>query len=195
MSAVVDRSSSAGAVALAATAVAIPAGGPADLYDLTPVAARRPASGVARQSPPAPRGETPGPVPYPEGYRAWQHVKSEIVEKGHAMYPSVGGLHHIYANETAMAGYRSGRFADGSVIIFDLLDVASEKLIISEGARKSLWVMRRDARQYADTAGWGFERFTGDSKTARTLDAKGAAACAACHAKAPTDGVFSRYRP
>lgn len=200
MSAVVDRTSTAGTVALAATAVAIPAGGPVDLRDDTVSAARAQAqasSGAAAETmdrtPGAAGGD--GLVPYPERYRAWQHVKSELVEPGNPMYASVGGLHHIYANDAAMAGYSGGQFADGSVIVFDLLDVASEKQLTTERARKSLWVMRKDARQYAASGGWGFEKFTGDSKTERTVGAKGTGACYGCHAKAPATGVFSRYRP
>ena len=39
----------------------------------------------------------------------------------HPLYGAFGGIHHIYANDLALQGYRSQRFPDGSVIIFDLL--------------------------------------------------------------------------
>ena len=33
-----------------------------------------------------------------------------------------GGIHHIYANDKAIEGYRNELFPDGAVIIFDLLE-------------------------------------------------------------------------
>ena len=61
-------------------------------------------------------------VPYPEGYRDWHHVKSMVIEEGHPLYGAFGGIHHLYANDTAMEGYLKGAFPDGSVIVFDLLE-------------------------------------------------------------------------
>ncbi len=74
-------------------------------------------------------------VPYPAGYRSWTHVKSMVIQPGHALHASFGGIHHLYANAKAMQGYKSGRFADGSVIIFDLLEAKSADNAINEGAR------------------------------------------------------------
>jgi hypothetical protein len=136
------------------------------------------------------------PVPYPEGYRAFTHVKSMLIERGHALYDSFGGLHHLYANEAAMEGYRTGTFPDGAVIVFDLLDVRSEGNAVTEGPRKLVGVMHRDARRYEATGGWGFEGFAGDSRTQRLVGEKAADACFACHrALAPQDFVISDYRP
>src|SRR5690606_37522469 len=61
-------------------------------------------------------------VPYPEGYRDWTHVKSMVIQPGHPLYESFGGIHHLYANDAAIKGYQSGKFPDGAVIIFDLLE-------------------------------------------------------------------------
>lgn len=135
------------------------------------------------------------PVPYPEGYRAWTHVKSMLIEKGHPLYEAFGGIHHLYANKQALAGYRKGSFADGSVIVFDLLEAKSAENTIQEGARKVVGVMRKDAKRYAATGGWGFEGFKGDSKTERAVGGNAAAACYACHtARKDHDFVFSSYR-
>ena len=98
-------------------------------------------------------------VPFPTGYRSWTHVKSMVIEPGHALYDSFGGIHHLYANAKAMDGYRTGRFRDGSVIIFDLLEANAADNAVSEGKRKVVGVMHRDARKYAATGGWGFEGF------------------------------------
>ncbi|MGE0583184.1 MAG: cytochrome P460 family protein [Steroidobacteraceae bacterium] len=135
-------------------------------------------------------------VPYPEGYRAWQHVKSMVIEPGHPLYASFGGIHHLYANGKAMQGYTNGRFPDGAVIVFDLLEAVPADHAVTEGQRKVVGVMHRDAKKYAATGGWGFEGFAGDSKTERAVGDKAATACFSCHAPQEANGyVFSRYRP
>jgi hypothetical protein len=139
----------------------------------------------------------PPPVPYPKGYREWTHVKSMVIQPGHALYDAFGGIHHLYANAKALAGYRAGgKFADGSVIVFDLLEARSADHAVQEGARKVVGVMVKDARRYVATGGWGFEGFKGDSTTERAVGANAAAACYACHtARKDNDFVFSAWRP
>ena len=134
-------------------------------------------------------------VPYPSGYRDWQHVKSMIINPGHALYSSFGGIHHLYANDEAMQGYRDGRFPDGAVIVFDLLEAPARDHAITEGARKVVGVMHRDRKKFAATGGWGFEGFAGDSQTQRAVGANAATACFACHqSQRDRDYVFSAYR-
>lgn len=134
-------------------------------------------------------------VPYPTGYRDWHHVKSMVIEEGHPLYASFGGIHHIYANKKAMQGYRSGRFPDGAVIVFDLLEAKREGGAVIEGARKVVGVMHKDARHHAATGGWGFEGFAGDSRTERVVGANAKTACFDCHAsQKANDYVFSRLR-
>lgn len=134
-------------------------------------------------------------VPYPEGYRNWRHVKSMVIEKGHPLYESFGGIHHIYANEKAVTGYRTGNWADGAVIVFDLLEAVRDGNALVEGPRKVVGVMHRDAKRYSQTGGWGFEGFKGDSKTDRAVGANAAAACFNCHAGQKDRGyVFSAIR-
>lgn len=135
-------------------------------------------------------------VPYPDGYRSWQHVKSMVIEPGHALYGPFGGIHHLYGNEEAMAGYSSGHFTDGAVIVFDLLEAVSADHAVTEGKRKVVGVMHRDARKFAATGGWGFEGFAGNSKTERAVGDNAATACFSCHAPQKAhEYVFSRYRP
>ncbi|MBL8316562.1 MAG: cytochrome P460 family protein [Rubrivivax sp.] len=136
------------------------------------------------------------PVPYPQGYRQWVHVKSMTILPGHALYDAFGGIHHLYANKQALQGYRSGRFADGSVIVFDLLESKATDNSLQEGARKVLGVMHKDSRKYKGTGGWGFEGFKGDSRTERAVGANAATACFQCHtAPEARDHVFSSFRP
>lgn len=135
------------------------------------------------------------PVPYPHGYRQWTHVKTMTINEGHALFDTFGGIHHIYANRLAEQGYRSGKFADGAVIVFDLLQARAADNTVQEGERKVLGVMHRDARKYKATGGWGYEGFKGDSKTERAVGNNAAAACFQCHTAQQDKGfVFSSFR-
>ena len=135
-------------------------------------------------------------VDYPNGYRNWTHVKSLLLEPGHPLYEAFGGLHHIYANDRAMKGYRTGRFGDGAVIVFDLLEVGKSGNAIAEGPRKIVGVMQRDARRFKETGGWGFEGFPKGDPKQRAVGKQAKAACFACHAEqaAQTGFVFSAWR-
>lgn len=134
-------------------------------------------------------------VPYPDGYRAWYHIKSMLIEEGHPLFGSFGGIHHIYANEKALAGYENGRFADGAVIVFDLLEAETAGGAVTEGSRKVAGVMHKDARKYAATGGWGFEAFGGGDRASRAVGGDAATACFGCHApQKEHDYVFSSLR-
>lgn len=134
----------------------------------------------------------PAPVPYPEGYRNWTHVKSMVINPGHPLYDAFGGIYHLYANKRALEGYRSGKFPDGAVIVFDLLGAKTGDNAVQEGERKVVGVMHRDAKKWQDTGGWGFK---GDSKTERAVGKNAATACYACHTQqTDKDFVFSAYR-
>ena len=133
-------------------------------------------------------------VDYPEGYRDWTHIKTLILEKGHPLYESFGGIHHIYANKKALAGYRSNyKFKDGAVIVFDLLETVAAENAVAEGNRKVVGVMQKDSKKFKDTGGWGFEGFKGDSRERVVSDMY--ADCFACHtSQKDNDYVFSQYR-
>lgn len=134
-------------------------------------------------------------VPYPTGYRDWHHVKSMVIGEGHPLVEAFGGIHHLYANAKAKQGYARGSFADGSIIVFDLLEARSSDGAIIEGPRKVLGVMHKDSKRWAATGGWGFEGFKADSKTARAVGANAATACFGCHEpQKASDYVFSRMR-
>jgi len=138
------------------------------------------------------------PVPYPDGFRSWRHVKSLVVGPDHETFAKRGGIHHYYANEAAVAGYRAGSFPDGSVVVDEAVltkdGEGRAKGITFEGERRFLDVMVKDSRRYASTGGWGYEHFE-RSETTGQLSQSDQAACSACHSKSPTDHVFSRLRP
>jgi hypothetical protein len=121
-------------------------------------------------------------VAYPEGYRDWRHVKSMELKPGHPLYESFGGLHHIYANSKAVKGYKSGKFQDGAMIVFDLLETKNEENALVEGKRKVLGVMARDAKRYPETGGWGFEGFAGGDPAKPVVGKNAVKACFECHA-------------
>ena len=116
-----------------------------------------------------------------------------IVEPGHPLYDPFGGIHHIYANDKALEGYKSGKFPDGAVIVFDLLEVVQSDNAITEGSRKFVGVMQKNSKLFPETAGWGFESFKDDSMERAVKDMK--ADCFSCHyARIESDYVFSQYR-
>lgn len=134
-------------------------------------------------------------IEYPGGFRDWTHVKSMVIQEGHPLYESFGGMHHIYANDKAMVGYKTGKFPDGSVIIFDLFESPVEDNAIVEKQRKVLGVMEKDSKRFADTAGWGFEGFAAGEADKRAVGEDYKEACFACHtAQKDNNYVFSRWR-
>jgi hypothetical protein len=134
-------------------------------------------------------------VPYPDGYRDWHHVKSMVIEEGHPLHSAFGGIHHIYANDKALEGYRKGNFPDGAVIIFDLLEAISADNAITEGQRKVVGVMHKDAKRFAATGGWGFEGFGGGDRNNRVVGKDAVSACFACHQPQKNqDYTFSQRR-
>ena len=135
------------------------------------------------------------PVPYPEGYRNWTHVKSALISPAHARYSSVGGFQHVYANTEAMTGYRTRVFPEGSILVFDWLEMRDSAGAFSEGPRRQVDVMMKDSQRFAATGGWGFQRFVKDSKT-ELAAAPTPEQCFACHDRLKKDAlVLSAYRP
>lgn len=131
---------------------------------------------------------------YPEGYRKWAHIKSMVIQQGHPLFDAFGGIHHIYANKKALKALKNKKtFPDGSVIVFDLLDVKNESNAIVEANRKIVGVMVKNSKKFKETGGWGFFGFKGDTKEQIVKDAK--TSCFDCHAaQKDTDYVFSSYR-
>jgi len=133
-------------------------------------------------------------VPYPEGYRHWTHVKSMVLFPDHPLADPFEGIHHIYANDAALQGLQDSSYADGAFFVFDLREAPQRDGTLTEGPRKRLDVMYRDASRYAATGGWGYDTFVADSR--ERLDQDVTVACHACHAsRAAQSYVFSEWRP
>jgi hypothetical protein len=121
------------------------------------------------------------------------HVKSTLVGPASPAFASNGGIHHFYANEKALEGYRTGTFPDGSVLVDDGVEAKESAGVTSDGTRRRVAVMVKEAQRYAETGGWGFDIFKGDGRDA-SLDSTARAACFACHKKA-RDSVFTELAP
>ena len=143
---------------------------------------------------PATGAEGKALVQYPEEYRTWFHVKTALVSARHPDFGRTGGFRHIYANPEAVKGYRAGVFADGSVIVVDWLESKDDNGSFTEATRRRLDVMMKDRSRFASTGGWGFERFSGNSRTERVVTSP-ATQCFECHSGSGTrDAVFSTIR-
>ena len=129
---------------------------------------------------------------YPDGYRRWTHVSTGVADAAFKRYE---GMHNIYANPKAIEGYKSsGAFPDGSVIVFDLFEVATKDGATNATKRKFIDVMVKDSKRYAATGGWGYTEFLGESRTERTFGQDKAMGCHGCHAASATrDSVFTRF--
>ena len=134
------------------------------------------------------------PVAYPEGYRNWVHVKSAVISPCHKSFASLGGFQHIYANPEAMAGYRTRTFPEGSIVVFEWLEMRDTEGAYAEGPRRQVDVMVKDSRRFSKTGGWGFQRFVKDSKT-ELAAMPTPQQCFACHDRLKKDGlILSSYR-
>lgn len=135
------------------------------------------------------------PASFPKEFRKWAHVKSVLVGPQSPAFATEGGIHHIYANEKALEGYDSGKFPDGSVIVYDLLETKEVAGNTIEGQTRRVDVMVKESERFASTGGWDFMSFSGNDQTGGKLTAARQATCADCHAhRKDHDFVFSEFR-
>lgn len=121
-----------------------------------------------------------GQISFPEGYRNWMHHHSTVNLTGHQPDGNVG-IQHVYANAAGLEGLRSGKFANGAIFVVDrfkYVEVDNNRL--TQGDRKVVTVMVRDAQRYAETGGWGFQAFKGGDPNQKVVK-DGGKACFACH--------------
>jgi len=141
------------------------------------------------------RGQPNEPVQFPKEFRTWAHVKSVLVGPRSAFFATEGGIHHIYANAKALEGYDTGKFPDGSVIVYDLLETKEIAGNTIEGPTRRVDVMVKQSERYAASGGWDFMSFPAGNQTDGTLTAERQAVCSNCHSKRKDhDSVFSEFR-
>ena len=116
------------------------------------------------------------------------------IMEGHANYEDFGGIHHVYANDKALAALKdSAPFEEGAVLVFDLMEEKIENSTLVEGPRKVIGVMVKDPDRFPGTAGRGFEDFKkGDPRQRSVTDMR--KQCFSCHESQKTsDYVYSEY--
>jgi hypothetical protein len=131
-------------------------------------------------------------VSYPQQYRKWWHVKTTLIGPQNSNFARNGGFHEFYANDTALEGYRTGKFPDGSMLVDVRLEAKDVDGVSVEGNKVRVAVMSKQAARYPDTGGWGFEIFKSDTQEG-SLSPGEKAACFTCHQKG-RDSVFSEFR-
>ena len=135
------------------------------------------------------------PATFPAEFRKWAHVKSVLVGPQSAAFATEGGIHHIYANDQALQGYQTGRFPDGAVIVYDLLETREIAGNTVEGPTRRVDVMLKQSERRPTTGGWEFMSFKGNDQAHGTLSAERQATCSACHSRRKdNDYVFSEFR-
>lgn len=138
----------------------------------------------------------PAVISYPSQFRSWTHVKTQLIGEKSPFFAGSGGIHHVYANDKALEGLKTGHYSDGSVLVFDLVEAREKEGVTVEGGRIRVDVMIKNAAQFPTSGGWGFERFMGSDLSKGTLDEKGRQGCAGCHKnRSDHDFVFSELRP
>ncbi|MCU7932653.1 MAG: cytochrome P460 family protein [Candidatus Thiodiazotropha sp. (ex Codakia rugifera)] len=133
-------------------------------------------------------------IDYPDGYRLWPHVKSMTIHKGHPLQHPFLGIHHIYANNQALEGLKNNRFEEGAMLVFDQLQSNDAGMASVEGKRVLIGVMVKDNKRFPKTNGWGYEGWSGDSRTDRLVTDEGMS-CHSCHTQQKDqDYVFTKWR-
>lgn len=136
---------------------------------------------------------------FPTDYRKWHHAKTMILEEGHPLYEAFGGIHHVYANDKAYKSIKQGggrKFEDGSVLVFDLLEVKKEGNAVIEGKRKVLAYMRKNSKDKSleKTGGWEYKAFAGGDQKNQIVNDP-VAQCHNCHMQVKdNDFVFTEWR-
>lgn len=138
-----------------------------------------------------PRERSEDAIPFPREYRRWAHVKSAIVGPQSDAFATEAGIHHIYANDEAVEGYLSGKFPEGSILVYDLLETSEVRGNTVEGRERRVDVMVKRSALYPDTGGWGFADFAGGDRKPQAPQAD----CFNCHkSRESRDFVFSEFR-
>ncbi len=140
-------------------------------------------------------------APYPEGYRQWTFLHGTVLGPQQGIFarqaceaPCTSGVMYFYGNVTAMEGFRTGAFANGSILANETLELhGAEDGGAVEGPMRRVAVMVKDQKLYAQTGGWGYAEFLGGAKVDGTTKEQ-KIACFECHGKVKDkDYVYTAY--
>ena len=141
----------------------------------------------------------------PTGYREWIYIGAPLtpndMNNGKAAFPE---FHNVYMDPVSWKHWKkTGEFRDGTVIIKELVSVATKSSSSGNGYFMGEYigleaVVKDKSRFPASDNYWGFFRFTTDDH-AKLLEANKAMpseACAACHSgNAAQDLIFTQHYP
>ncbi|MCA9176736.1 MAG: cytochrome P460 family protein [Planctomycetales bacterium] len=143
-----------------------------------------------------------GELRRPQDYREWVFVGAPVtpndLNDGKAAFPE---FHNVYIDPASYAAYKqTGKFADGTVILKELVSVGSKRMDSGNGYFQgefvSLEAMVKDSRRFDDEpGGWAFFRF-GEAPDYATVGTRmKTESCNACHSGANEDYVFTHTYP
>ena len=154
---------------------------------------------------PKPAFNAAGELMRPVGYREWVYVGAPLtpneLNPPEAPFPE---FHNVYIHPGDYAHYRrTGQFRDGTVVVKELVSVASKQAASGNGYFMGEFIgleaAVKDTRRFPDEPyNWGYFSFghVPEAEYAATAAALPTDACAACHvANAAEDMVFTQYYP
>src|ERR1700733_8085499 len=132
----------------------------------------------------------------PAGFDHWYLVNSMVITKDSPLSEAIGGIHHIYINDVGLARLKSGGttpYPDGTIFTDDVRDFTFADGSYTQGPRKAIPVMVKDAKKYASTGGWGFQAWAGGDPQ-KPLVTDPVTSCFACHTpQRANDYTFSTF--
>ena len=138
----------------------------------------------------------------PKDHREWVFVGAPVtpndMNQGKAAFPE---FHNVYIDPASYATYKkTGKFADGTVILKELVSVGSKAMDSGngyfQGEFASLEAMVKDTKRFDDEpGGWAFFRF-GEAPNYKPIGARmKTESCNSCHSGANEDYVFTDTYP
>lgn len=136
-------------------------------------------------------------------YREWVYIGAPLtpneINPPEAPFPE---FHNVYMHPADFAYWKdNGTFADGTVIIKELVTVGSKAAVSGQGYFmgdfRGLEATIKDAERFADEPGnWAYFSFGHSYPLAESTTPQPVESCNACHdANADYDFVFTQYYP
>ncbi len=138
----------------------------------------------------------------PADHREWVFVGAYVTPNemnyGKAAFP---GFHNVYIDPASFSAYKqTGEFADGTVILKELVAVGGKRMDSGngyfQGEFMSLEAMVKDRQRFDDEpGGWAFYRFGEAPNYESTGTRMKTESCNTCHSGANEDYVFTDTYP
>ena len=118
----------------------------------------------------------------PKKYTAWKKSERKVITDKNSLFY---GIHYIYADRKAQAGYLAdNKFAEGSRIVVEFFNIKDNPTV--DGPKNMIVLMQKEKRHTA-TGGWLFAGFGADG----ALSSLGpVATCFGCHQQGAANRDF-----